>query len=59
MRVVQVEWQDDEDVVASAMDLLRRVYGDSIPDPTVIHVSRWGKDPFSRGEGLGFRVGVW
>ena len=44
-----MEWQDDEDVIESAMLVLRKLHGDGIPRPSLAHVSRWGSDPFSRG----------
>jgi hypothetical protein len=31
------------------MDSLRRIYGDNIPDPNKIVVTRWASDPFTRG----------
>ncbi len=39
----------DEDIVASTMTQLRRLYGDSVPDPSSAIVTRWQDDPFSRG----------
>lgn len=45
----QLESQSDEEVVASAMTVLRTIYGGSVPSPTGARVTRWKSDPFSRG----------
>lgn len=45
----QAERDDDATTVAAAMAVLRRLYGDHIPQPTASHVSRWGSDPYSLG----------
>ena len=39
----------DEDIVASTMAQLRRLYGDTVPDPTSAIVTRWQDDPFAHG----------
>ncbi len=31
------------------MKVLRKIFGDDIPDPLGIRYSRWGKDPFAGG----------
>ncbi len=41
-------WSDDE-IVASTLAQLRRLYGDAVPAPTSALVTRWQDDPFSRG----------
>ncbi|MEX8032268.1 flavin monoamine oxidase family protein [Microbacterium sp. 20-116] len=41
-------WTDDE-IVASTMVQLRRLYGDAVPEPESAVVTRWQDDPFSRG----------
>ncbi|MFJ4160833.1 flavin monoamine oxidase family protein [Microbacterium testaceum] len=41
-------WSDDE-IVASTLAQLRRLYGDAVPEPTSALVTRWQDDPFSRG----------
>ena len=38
-----------EQIVASIMTYLRSVYGENIPQPIGVIVTRWGQDPFSRG----------
>lgn len=42
------EFSDDE-VVNSAMQTLRFLYGDDIPEPESFLITRWGKDKFSYG----------
>lgn len=39
----------DEEVVGGLMASLRRMYGDSIPEPAGYQVTRWNNDPFSLG----------
>ena len=39
----------DREVVADAMAVLRTVYGRSVPDPTGVVVTRWGRDRFAYG----------
>ncbi|GAB3148711.1 FAD-dependent oxidoreductase [Microbacterium neimengense] len=41
-------WSDEE-IAASTMVQLRRLFGDGIPEPESIVVTRWQDDPFSRG----------
>lgn len=45
----QLESLSDEEVVSSAMTVLKSIYGGSVPSPTGARVSRWKSDPFSRG----------
>ncbi|MBL8098625.1 MAG: FAD-dependent oxidoreductase [Anaerolineales bacterium] len=42
------EFSDDE-IVNSAMQTLRFLYGDDIPEPESYLITRWGKDKFSYG----------
>ena len=37
----------DEVLVADAMDVLRKLYGPNIPEPTEAQRSNWSKDPFA------------
>ncbi|MEX1048154.1 MAG: NAD(P)/FAD-dependent oxidoreductase [Akkermansiaceae bacterium] len=39
----------DAQIVASAMTVLRTIYGPSIPDPSSYQITRWAADPFARG----------
>jgi len=42
------EWSDEE-IVASTLAQLRRLYGASVPEPESAVVTRWQDDPFARG----------
>ncbi|MBI5824416.1 MAG: FAD-dependent oxidoreductase [Chloroflexi bacterium] len=42
------EFSDDE-IIAGAMQALRVMYGEDIPEPEGFLVTRWGKDPFAFG----------
>ncbi len=44
-----LELLPDDEVQARAMKVLRKIFGDDIPDPLGIRYSRWGKDPFAGG----------
>lgn len=44
-----IEAWRDEDIVASAMTMLKTIYGDDIPQPTGWLITRWKSDPFARG----------
>lgn len=44
-----MEQMDDAATVASAMVVLRSMFGDDVPDPIAYQVSRWRQDPFARG----------
>lgn len=39
----------DEQVAASVLEQLRRLYGEGVGTPTSVHVTAWQDDPFSRG----------
>lgn len=45
----QLESLSDDAIVASAMTVLRTIYGASIPNPTGARITRWKSDPFTRG----------
>ena len=47
---MQAEKDDDAAIAAAAMAVLRQVHGAGIPEPTAVHVSRWGTDPYSLGK---------
>ncbi|MDX1993413.1 MAG: FAD-dependent oxidoreductase [bacterium] len=44
-----MEALSDEETVASAMQVLRRMYGANIPDPEAYVLTRWGQDEFACG----------
>ncbi len=46
---VEIESQTDEEIIDDAMQVLRRIYGDDIPDPEGASITRWMSDPFSYG----------
>lgn len=39
----------DDEIAAQAHSVLRAIYGSSIPEPTAFLVTKWGKDPWTRG----------
>lgn len=45
----EIEALTDEEIVESAMQTLRILYGDDIPEPTDFQITRWASDPFARG----------
>lgn len=45
----RIESQSDKDTQDEIMEVLRRMYGESIPDPLHIYVPRWHTDPLYRG----------
>lgn len=45
----EIEALSDEAIVASAMETLQTIFGESIPKPTGFQVTRWGQDPFASG----------
>ena len=45
----QIEALGDTEIVARAMDTLRRLYGEDIPEPDQWQITRWASDPFSFG----------
>lgn len=53
-----LEDKSDQQIVDSAMSVLRKIYGDEIPNPTGHIITRWGKDPFSYGAYSSLRPGA-
>ncbi|MFE6965113.1 flavin monoamine oxidase family protein [Agromyces sp. NPDC057679] len=45
----KIEQMADEEIVASVLEGLRRLYGDALPEPTGHWITRWGSDPFALG----------
>ena len=50
------EWSDEE-IAASVLGSLREIYGDAVPEPTRIDVTRWQDDPFAHGSYAYMTVG--
>ncbi|RZM77141.1 flavin monoamine oxidase family protein [Leptolyngbya iicbica] len=44
-----IEALSDQQIVDSAMQTLRTIYGDPIPEPTDHQITRWAADPFALG----------
>lgn len=44
-----LETQTDAQIVQAAMDTLRTIYGDDIPQPLDYRITRWAQDPFAFG----------
>lgn len=49
-------WTPDQ-VAASVLEQLRRLFGDAVPEPTRIHLTAWQDDPFARGSYAYMTVG--
>lgn len=45
----EIELWDDQRIVSSAVDALKTIFGDKIPNPVGYQISRWASDPFARG----------
>lgn len=45
----EIESLSDTQIVAAAMETLRQIYGEGIPDPIDSLITRWGADPFAGG----------
>jgi monoamine oxidase len=45
----EIEAWTDEQIVVSAMQTLRAIYGRGVPDPIDHQITRWAADPFSLG----------
>jgi monoamine oxidase len=54
----QIEKMSDKQVVASAMEALRAMYGAAIPDPVGWTLTRWMSDPYTRGSYSYLAVGA-
>lgn len=44
-----LESQSNTQIQQDIMDILKKMYGTSIPNPSQILVTRWSQDPFSKG----------
>ncbi len=54
----RIEALSDEQIIEAAMQVLRRIYGSSIPNPNGVLITRWGKDPFTFGSYSYIRPGA-
>lgn len=45
----EIERWSDAEIVTSAMQTLRTMYGSNIPDPSDAIITRWNADPYARG----------
>ena len=45
----ELEDLSDDEIIAGAMQTLRVMFGNDIPEPEGVLITRWGKDPFSLG----------
>ncbi|MCB1180242.1 MAG: FAD-dependent oxidoreductase, partial [Leptospiraceae bacterium] len=45
----EMEDMDDEEIISDVMEILSRIYGEDIPDPKNVFISRWRNDPYSYG----------
>lgn len=45
----EIESWSDAQIVDSAMQTLRRIYGQNIPQPNGVIITRWGSDPYTFG----------
>jgi monoamine oxidase len=48
----------DEETIKNAMQTLKVIYGNEIPNPSAYVITRWGKDPFSEGSYSSLRPGA-
>ncbi len=53
-----LEKLSDDDVVARALAVLRKMFGSEVPAPTGRVVARWGSDPFAYGSYANVPVGA-
>ncbi len=44
-----LEYLSDQEIAATAMNVLHRMFGSTIPAPTAWRTTRWASDPFSFG----------
>ena len=52
-----IESWSDHDIVASALQTLRTLYGQNIPDPESYQITRWASDPHALGSYSYYGVG--
>ncbi|GAA5527025.1 FAD-dependent oxidoreductase [Herpetosiphon gulosus] len=44
-----LESRSDAEIIADGMQVLRTIYGPTIPDPEAWQITRWGADPYALG----------
>lgn len=54
---VGIRGWSEEQVVESVLAALRRLFGDSVPEPSRVHLTRWQDDPYARGSYAYLTVG--
>jgi monoamine oxidase len=52
-----IELKSDQEITDEAMTVLRTIYGEAIPNPEAVKISRWQSDPFSYGSYSFMKVG--
>lgn len=52
-----LEAKTDAETVAAAMRVLRRLFGNKVPDPLAWQITRWAKDPYAHGSYSYYPVG--
>lgn len=55
---IAIEKLTDQEIVNSAMNVLRTMYGQDIPEPIRYQISRWHSDPYSYGSYSFMAVGA-
>lgn len=58
LEAIEVEAISDEQIVFELMTILRELYGDDIPQPNDVRITRWAQDPFSYGSYSFMKVGA-
>jgi monoamine oxidase len=54
----KLEKLSDKQIVDEAIKVLRKIYGNNIPNPEASLITRWGQDPFSFGSYSHINVGA-
>ncbi|MFI1154669.1 flavin monoamine oxidase family protein [Streptomyces sp. NPDC020817] len=52
-----IEGWDDTKIIASAMQTLKTIFGQGIPEPVGHQITRWASDPHARGSYSYYKVG--
>ncbi|MGU3410561.1 flavin monoamine oxidase family protein [Microbacterium sp. M1A1_1b] len=54
----RLEQLTDDAIVAEGLAALRRMFGDAVPSPDAVRITRWAADPFARGSYSYLHVGA-